>query len=273
MRFIYTVYKFFSGKKFYVVFCPVSFYILKGFDIIWPLFRLFIISGHNGVIRAIALGAQARRIDAPLNQRGHDALRALLENAKAMGCRSAAAGNLGHLAMARELGFAVRGDYGLNVFNSRSLGELADWGLESAAVSFELRHEQVRDLIKPLPCEAIVYGRLPLMIMENCIIANGLGCKPKNLRGTCRTVHTLTDRKGESFPVLSVFGCRNEIENAKTLFLADKPEYTRCGLTYGRLRFTTEDAETCVAVLKRYLGMSDFVPQDYTRGLFYRGVE
>jgi len=202
-----------------------------------------------------------------------DALRALLENAKAMGCRSAAAGNLGHLAMARELGFAVRGDYGLNVFNSRSLGELADWGLESAAVSFELRHEQVRDLIKPLPCEAIVYGRLPLMVMENCIIANGLGCKPKNLRGTCRTVHTLTDRKGESFPVLSVFGCRNEIENAKTLFLADKPEYRRCGLTYGRLRFTTEGAETCVAVLKRYLGMSDFVPEDYTRGLFYRGVE
>ena len=66
---------------------------------------------------------------------------------------------------------------------------------------------------------------------------------------------------------------RNEIENGKTLFLADKPEYKRCGLEYARLRFTTEDADTCVAVFKRYLGMNDFVPEDYTRGLFYRGVD
>ena len=200
-------------------------------------------------------------------------LKAYLEKAKAMGCRSAAVGNIGHLPLAREMGFAIRGDYGLNLFNSRAVHEMAAWGLESATVSFELRHEQVRDLSKPLPCEAIVYGRLPLMVMENCIIANGLGCKPKDLNGTCRAVHTLTDRKGEQFPVLSVFGCRNEIENGKTLFLADKPEYKRCGLEYARLRFTTEDAQTCVAVLKCYLERGDFVPADYTRGLFYRGVE
>ena len=197
----------------------------------------------------------------------------LLEKAKAMGCACAAVGNLGHLAVARELGFALRGDLGLNVFNSRALKELADWGLKSAAVSFELRHEQVRDLKKTLPCEAVVYGRLPLMVMENCIICNGLGCQTKDLYGTCRKLRTLTDRKGEVFPVLSVFGCRNEILNGKTLFLADKPEYRRCGLTYARLRFTTEDADTCVAVFKRHLGLGDFVPRDYTRGLFYRGVE
>ncbi len=201
------------------------------------------------------------------------ALQKYLEQAAAMGCASAAVGNLGHLALARKLGFAVRGDYGLNVFNSRALLELADWGLQSAAVSFELRHEQVRDLRKPLPCEAIVYGCLPLMVMENCIIANGKGCKTKDLRGTCRTVHTLTDRKGETFPVLSVFGCRNEIENGKILFLADKPEYRRCGLTYARLRFTTEDAYTCAEVLRRYLGAGDYMPENHTRGLFYRGVE
>ena len=75
------------------------------------------------------------------------------------------------------------------------------------------------------------------------------------------------------FPILSVFGCRNEILNGKTLFLSDKPEYRRCGLTYARLRFTTEDADTCAEVLKRHLCMNDYVPEDYTRGLFYRGVE
>lgn len=201
------------------------------------------------------------------------ALRALLEEAGARGCVSAAVQNIGQLDLAREMGFALRGDYGLNVFNSRSLAELARWGLRSAAVSFELRHEQVRGLEKSLPCEAVVYGRLPLMVMENCVLANGLGCKTRDLRGACRGVHTLTDRKGEQFPVLSVFGCRNEIENGRTLFLADKPEYRRCGLTYGRLRFTTEDAGICVAVFDRYLERGSYAPADHTRGLFYRGVE
>ena len=202
------------------------------------------------------------------------ALRSLLLTAKEKGCSSAAVQNLGQIALAKELGFKVRGDYGLNVFNSRSTAELHSWGLSSATVSFELRHEQMRDIKKAIPCEAILYGRLPLMVMENCIICNEHGCKPKDLQGTCRAPHTLTDRRGESFPVVSVFGCRNEILNGKTVYLADKSDYKRCGLTYARLRFTTESPEECVEIMKQYLGLSAPVPpKDHTRGLFYRGVE
>ena len=175
-------------------------------------------------------------------------------------------GNLGHLPIVEGLPLEIRGDFGLNVFNSRSLLFLRQLGLDTATVSFELRHQQVRDLNKYLPCEAIVYGRLPLMITENCAAANTTGC-------THGAGSTLTDRTGADFPVLCAYGCRNEIQNSKVLFLADKPEYRRCGLTYARLRFTTESPEECVAVLRRYQGKSDWTPEDYTRGLFYRGVE
>ncbi len=41
----------------------------------------------------------------------------------------------------------------------------------------------------------------------------------------------------------------------------------------GRLRFTTETADECAAVLRRYRGEGDYAPEKYTRGLFYRGVE
>ena len=85
--------------------------------------------------------------------------------------------------------------------------------------------------------------------------------------------HVLTDRRREQFPVLSAWGCRSEIENAKTLFLADKPQWRQVGLTYARLRFTTEDAAQCAAVLRRYAGAGDFTPGDLTRGLYYRGVD
>ena len=180
--------------------------------------------------------------------------------------RGVLAGNLGHLPVAEGLGLEIRGDFGLNVFNSRALLFLKDLGLDSATVSFELRHQQVRDLNKYLPCEAIVYGRLPLMVTENCAAANTTGC-------TRGAGSVLTDRTGAEFPVLCAYGCRNEIQNSKPLFLADRPDYRRCGLAYARLRFTTESAEECLAVLRRYRGETDWVPADYTRGLFYRGVE
>ena len=177
-----------------------------------------------------------------------------------------AIGNLGHLPIVRGLNRTLRGDFGLNIFNSRALLFWQGQELASATVSFELRWQQVRDLRKYLPCEAIIYGRLPLMVTENCVTRCSVGC-------THGAGSVLTDRTGARFPVLCGYGCRCEIQNSKTLFLADKPEMRRCGLTYGRLRFTTETPEQCVQVLQRYQNGGDWTPEDLTRGLFYRGVE
>ena len=193
-------------------------------------------------------------------------LRARLTALRERGVVQAALGNLGHFPIAEGLGLTLRGDYALNLYNSPALALMRDKGLSSATLSFELRREQIRDLAKCLPCEAIVYGRLPLMITENCIVENALG-------HVCGEMPRLTDRRGERFPVLKAWGCRSEIENAKTLFLADRPDYRNIGLAYARLRFTTETADECVTVLRAYRGESDFVPDDLTRGLFLRGVE
>ena len=174
--------------------------------------------------------------------------------------------NLGHLPIVENLGLEIRGDLGMNVFNSRSLLFLRELGLQSATVSAELRHQQIRDLQKYLPCEAVVYGRLPLMVTENCV----LRCSGQCGRGSGGTI---TDRTGAEFPVLCSHGCRCEIQNSRKLFLADKPEWQRCGLRWARLRFTTESAEDCLAALERYEGKGGGAPEDFTRGLFYRGVD
>ena len=68
-------------------------------------------------------------------------------------------------------------------------------------------------------------------------------------------------------------GCRNEILNSRKLFLADKPDWKRVGLTYARLMFTTENPWECVQALERYMGKSQWAPAEFTRGLYYRGVE
>ena len=93
-------------------------------------------------------------------------------------------------------------------------------------------------------------------------------------RHSCEEGQRLVDRKGEHFPVVKAWGCRNEILNGKTLFLADKAvDYQRLGLTSVRLLFTTESPEECVRVLERYLGRGRYRPGEFTRGLYYRDVE
>ena len=191
-------------------------------------------------------------------------LRAMLERHPEV--TSVAIGNLGHLPIVRGLDRTLRGDFGLNVYNSRAVKFWRDKGLSSVTVSFELRWQQVRDLAKYADCEGIVYGRLPLMITENCVTKNNVGCAHGG--GS-----VLTDRTGAQFPVLCAYGCRCEIENGKVLVLADKPEVFRCGLRYGRLRFTTESPEACAAILRAHKAGDVTAGEDATRGLFYRGVE
>ena len=196
------------------------------------------------------------------------ALEAHLVALRDLGVEEALAGTLGVARRAMRLGFRVRGDYGLGVYNSQTVKELKRLGFTAATASFELKLAQIRDLSKAIPLEFIAYGRLPLMITENCIIHNHTG------QHTCGNVNLLTDRKGERFPVVQAWGCRNEILNAKKMFLADKSaDYARLGLWGARLMFTTESAPECVRVLERYRGRGNYQPSDYTRGLYYRDVE
>ena len=185
-----------------------------------------------------------------------------------LGVTEALAGTWGAVRRAGQLGFQVRGDYGLGVYNSQTMKELKRLGLVGATVSFEMKLPQIRDLSKTIPTELVAYGRLPLMITENCIIHNHSG------RHTCGGANLLTDRKGERFPVVKAWGCRNEILNGKKLFLADKQrDWQRLGLWGARLMFTTESALECVQVMERYLNRGNYQPNDITRGLYYRDVE
>lgn len=191
-----------------------------------------------------------------------------LEECRKLGISDVLVGNLGLAKAAESMGFGIRGDFGLQVFNSQAAKEYRRLGFQSLTASFELKLAQIRDLSKAVDTELIAYGRLPLMITENCIIHNHSG------RHTCANSNVLTDRKGVRFPVVKAWGCRNEILNANKLFLADKEkDYLHAGLWAIRLMFTTENALECARVLARYRGQGNYTPTDFTRGLYYRDVE
>ena len=184
------------------------------------------------------------------------------------GVTDAYVGNLGLVPLCREMGLNMRGDFGLQVFNSQGAKEYKRLGFRSLTASFELKLAQIRDLNKAVDMEIIAYGRLPLMITENCAIKNQSG------KCTCSNVNLLTDRKGVRFPVERAYGCRNEILNANKVFLADKAaDWKKAGLRAVRLLFTTENGVECGQVLDAYRGTGPYKPNNFTRGLYYRDVE
>ena len=197
-----------------------------------------------------------------------DDIRKKLRQLYSLGIREALVGNLGHISLAREAGMQLRADFGMNVFNSYSLEMIKVMGFKSATVSFEMMMAQIRDMAKCLPTEIIAYGRLPLMVTEQCIISRSAG------KCSCTVPNQLSDRKGQKFPVVREYDHRNVIYNAHKLFMADKwTDVCAAGIWAQRLIFTTESAEECVMVAKSYRGENDYRPNDLTRGLYYRGVE
>ena len=192
----------------------------------------------------------------------------LLGAARNAGVSDALVGNLGHIALARLAGMAVRGDYGLNIFNSYALEAAAEAGLSSVTASFELRLEQMKGLSGAAELEIIGYGRLPVMLTERCII------KASARRCVCENGVKLSDEFGRAMPVLREYVCRNAVYGPDKVFMADRAEeLRRSGAARMRLMFTNEGARECAAVTRACMGLSDYRPNGLTRGFYYKGVE
>lgn len=198
------------------------------------------------------------------------ALLSSLRTLPVLGIHRVLTGNLGQFSAAQSRGLEIAGDFGLNLYNSRAMQQMKHRGLVSATASFEMTLPQLRDLSKPLPTELLIYGRLPLMLTENCLIRGRSGAC------ACETgAAKLVDRIGEEFRVVRDCGtCRSVLLNGKKLYLLDKMDDLRkLGLWAVRLSFTTENPAEIDGVLAAWTGKARFDPGACTRGLYLRGVE
>ena len=189
---------------------------------------------------------------------------------RSVGVTEVLAGNLGLLPVARSCGMRVRGDFGLNIYNSMAMAAAADMELRSACLSFEMTLPQIRDISKTVPCEILAYGRMPLMITENCLIKGRTG------KCTCHLSSVrLTDKTGAEFPVIrDADTCRSVLLNGKKLNLLDRQDtLSKLGLWAMRLYFTTENPKEVDQVLASCQRTVPFDPGACTRGLYLRGLE
>ena len=217
---------------------------------------------------------QRGRLAAALPRIVHDGemprLKKGLMDLRALGVKDALVGNLGLLAAVREADMRIHGDFGLNIYNSASMNVLRNLDLASATVSFEATMPQIRDMSKAVKMEILAYGRLPLMVMEHCLIRNRTG------ECSCKTGNTkLVDKTGAEFPVIKDGNnCRSVLLNGKKLSWLDRQDdLAKLGVWAARLYFTTENSREVDRILGDYLNPEPFDPGACTRGLYLRGLE
>ena len=198
------------------------------------------------------------------------ALQENMQLVRSLGVKSVLVGNLGLLLPAQKCGMELRGDFGLNLYNSDSVNITRQLELQSATLSFEMTLPQIRDVSKAVPCEIFCYGRMPLMVTENCLIRGRTGqCSCH--QGTTK----LVDKTGAEFPIIKDgASCRSVLLNGKKLNWLDRQDdLSRLGLWALRLYFTTENPREVDNVLAAVENPPAFDPGACTRGLYLRGVE
>ncbi len=178
------------------------------------------------------------------------AIAVLLQKACERGVKHALVGNVGHLALTREAGLEPHGDFRLNVLNEATLSTLLKQGFADVLLSPELTLPQIRDIGGA--CDAIVYGRVPLMLLEKCVGREVGSCELCNA-----DKNQFTDRRGEKFPIFRL-DCpgnshRNLLLNSRPTAMSDRQGALRAaGLTGGHYLFSTESPAEVDRVIEAY---------------------
>ena len=171
----------------------------------------------------------------------------MLEKAKSNGAKYAIVGNLGALNLAKKYDFTIHGDFRFNVYNNETVAKLENLGVENIILSPELTIPQIRDINGDTA--TIVYGRIPLMLLEKCVASETNTCTECS-DGKA----TLIDRRGFTFPTLREFEHRNVIYNSAPTYMADREsDLARAKITNQHFIFSTESKNEVDLVIKSYI--------------------
>ena len=186
------------------------------------------------------------------------------ERLKKCPIKRALASTLDAYALAKNNGYYIISGFGSNIYNSKTLEEVEKMGVNEALLSTELLLSQISHMGGNIRRGVISYGRIPLMLARNCPIKNGKTC------AECKRESNLIDRKGIAFPVRCTNGFA-EIFNSRPIVLSDRKSELR-NIDFTMMYFTTETKEECARVIEDYKNENK-AKGEFTRGLYYRGVE
>ena len=191
-----------------------------------------------------------------------DSVRERLLALRAAGYSVGVAHTLGHARLLKECGYELHGGYRMNIINSYAADFAERYGFKQLTLSFEGTAQQLADINCTVPRGILAYGRLPLMAMRHCPLADGKPCGGSPCGGTVR------DRRGNEMPVLCG-GNSVELLNPDLLIMSDRQK-ALVQFDFALLKFTTERELKPVVDMYLTNGKPD---GSLTRGLYFRGAE
>lgn len=182
-----------------------------------------------------------------------------LRDVRGCGVSQALVYHPGDAALALAAGMAVRGDFYCT--NSQALKEYRQKGFLSVMLSMGLGAADIRDMSLNMDTELMLYGRVPQLLSETCLI--------RTPEGLCRCDGTveLVDASGRRHPAVRESGHMTLLLSSEKLWMAPhRRVWETLGLWAGRLVFTTENNREVIQVTERFMGTGKYQPNQITTG-------
>ena len=175
----------------------------------------------------------------------------LLRRAYELGARHVLVGIVGHFDIVRravgEGKMTLHADYRMNITNSASAKVTEELGAIDMIASPELTLPQIRDIGGDRL--AVVYGKLPLMTVEKCVMREISDCE------SCKSGKWgyLVDRRGTRFAVCREWKHRKLIFNSVSVYMADRRDALQKHRIVGEhFIFTDETSAEADAIIRAY---------------------
>ncbi len=165
----------------------------------------------------------------------------------------------GQLKAARDAGLIPIASFRANVTSKAAADGNVKLGAEYVTLSPELKLPAVADICRSIPSAgAVVYGKLPLMLLRRCIMSDA-GCSGKCGGDGCLLPSVLSDRRGASFAVVPTGERTNVVLNSVPIYAADKMD-SLAGAGIVHFIFTDESEAEVKNIIYAY--SNSFTPDE-----------
>ncbi len=166
----------------------------------------------------------------------------------------------------------IIGNYTLNIYNSSSISELKKLSFNSITISPELDEQSIIDVLKnsPLPKELIVYGNIPVMTTNYCLLGKSNKCYT-DCKHQCLTDSKfyLKDRLGMQFRFIPDNSqAITTIYNSKTTSI----QYNNFNIDFTRIDILDENIDEINKIIDNVKKDIRFEGKDFTNGNLKREI-
>ncbi|MGL4738102.1 MAG: DUF3656 domain-containing U32 family peptidase [Cellulosilyticaceae bacterium] len=159
-------------------------------------------------------------------------------------------------------------DYMMNVFNNESVTYWKVLGAQVVTLSMELSKKEVEDFGGE-GIQKVVYGHVPMMTTEQCILGNYGHCQKKK----AHTFYTLEDRKNAKWPLKTdCEACYMQVLSEQPIALDMSRDFEELAISDYKLQFHHESGEQVRAVLEQICHQGNMIG-DTSLGIWLKSIE